>query len=177
MPDTARVEFRHVTLAEAAAVRTGNGADDAVFIALDEPPPVRTVLRLVTDDAARDVVVTRVVEVPEADLVRGCFARDADEAERTRGGEVGTEHLQVDPADEEGSAVLGGSDLDADGNLSMAMPAPVLVDADDDDDNGDGEAEGSEDGDAPAADAAAGGPGQDASDRGRRRSRRGRRRK
>lgn len=148
----AGVVYRHATLVDGAELRVH--ADRSVFVVMDEPPPVRTVVQLWRGGEARAVVVERSVEVPEGeDGVRGFVALPADEEAIAKAIKVGTEHLEPGSgSDEEGNGGESGSD--AEHNMNMAMPAPVLVhdDADDDepgegaDDEGDDSDEGDEGG-------------------------------
>lgn len=130
MSSNARVEYRNLSLAESAEVSEAD--DGGVFVALEEPPPVRSVVRLVSaDGSSRDVVLTRVVEVPDEGAPRGFHAKDAGDDDRERAAKVGTEHLEGSSSSgDEGSARSNGSD--AAGNMSMAMPAPVVVDTEED---------------------------------------------
>ena len=133
MSSNARVEYRNLSVAESAEVSEASADDGGgVFVALDEPLPVRSVVRLVPSDGdAREVVVTRVVEVGGEGSARGLYARDASDEDRERAAKVGTEHLEGRASDaDEGSAASDGSD--GAGNMSMAMPAPVVVDTEED---------------------------------------------
>lgn len=122
-----RVELRHVTLSETAEL-TSDG--DTIFLALDEPPPVRTLLRVVDDGAnARVLEVTRVVEVPEpaGRNARGLYGRFVDDAAGARLERVGTEHIAAgEGTDAHVSAPEVGSDEDDGLHAQMAMPAPVV---------------------------------------------------
>ena len=128
----ASVVYRHATLVEGAELQVHQ--DRSVFVVMDEPPPVRTVVQLWRGGEARAVVVERSVEVPETDEgARGFFAVPADEEAIARGIKVGTEHLERGSRpDSEGSGGEAGSD--AEGNMNMAMPAPVVVHDDGDED-------------------------------------------
>ena len=128
----AGVVYRHATLVEGAELRVH--ADRSVFVVMDEPPPVRTVVQLWRGGEARAVVVERAVEVPEGeDGVRGFVALPADEEAIAKAIKVGTEHLEPGSgSSEESSGAESGSD--AEHNMNMAMPAPVLVHDDADDD-------------------------------------------
>ncbi|MEM9456116.1 MAG: hypothetical protein AAGF11_18180 [Myxococcota bacterium] len=104
-----------------------------VFVAIDEPPPVRTVLAVVQGDERRALEVTSVVEVAERDEhgTRGFYGRWVDEEALGRAGQVGTEHLDdgtpvVQPVMPEHSVQMNVSDAPG-----MAMPAPVLIVEDD----------------------------------------------
>lgn len=125
------VALRHVTLSESTALHE---LDDEVFIELDAPPPVRSLV-IVSDvegDDRRGVEITRVVEVAESDSRGACgfygrFIAPERLEESTR---VGTEHLA------DGDNATAATD-DAEGGkaanestTAMGQPAPV-VDPDD----------------------------------------------
>jgi len=146
----ATLELRHSTLADAAPVSPAPLADgtEGVFVAIDDPPPVRTVLTVVQGDQRRPLEVTAVVEVIDrsAQTTRGFFGRWVDAEALERAGKMGTEHL------EDGTPVVqkvdpSVSDDGSDAPAAMAMPAPVMIieddtgvvhvgDDDDDDDDG-----------------------------------------
>src|SRR5688572_32975883 len=92
-----RVDIRHDTLATAAQLEAS--ADGEVFVALDDPPPVRTILAIHEgDEGPHALEVTRVVETDAGGLRRGAFGRFRD-ADLLRGLDgVGTEHLAAGPA-------------------------------------------------------------------------------
>lgn len=121
-PQHVRVDLRHVRLAQSAAL---SEADGGVFVALDDPPPVRSVVVIHGDDGSHPLEVTRVVEVPESDPrgARGVYGRFVDDEALQRTDRVGTEHL----AD---GASAGSPAIDDEGEApdvsSMAMPAPVV---------------------------------------------------
>jgi hypothetical protein len=127
---TVRVELRHVVLAEAAALTEQSGG--RVFVALDEPPPVRSVLALVdaSDGSTRRAIeVVRVVEVADGDGSRGVHGRVVDADALARFAAVGTERLPGgtrEPASTEPTPDPEKSDADANGS-QLAMPAPVMV--------------------------------------------------
>lgn len=153
MTEAAALELRHVRLAEAVTLRpaplgpTPEGTvEDGVFVALDDSPPVRTVLAVVEGGRRRALEVVWVVEVAERDEpkaafgalgddhggppVRGFYGRWVADEALERAARVGTEHLEdgtpvVQPVVYDNSAVLDVSDT------SMAMPAPVIVMDDD----------------------------------------------
>jgi len=122
-----RVELRHVVLAEAAALTELKGG--RVFVALDEPPPVRSVLALVDGSTRNAIEVTRVVEVADAGGVRGVHGRVVDADALARFAAVGTERLPGgtrEPASTQPSLESEKSDAGASGS-QLAMPAPVMV--------------------------------------------------
>jgi len=140
---TASLEVRHVHLAEQVTLSpaslgegSGEGPDEAnegVFVAFAEPPPVRTILTVVEGDSRRMLEVIRVVEVAERDerKVRGFYARFAEGQALEHASRVGTEHLedgtpQVQPVIPDHSAALPISDAPP-----MAVPAPVMITDDD----------------------------------------------
>ncbi|MEX1363213.1 MAG: hypothetical protein AB1Z98_08810 [Nannocystaceae bacterium] len=129
------LEVRHVRLADQAVLSPAPVADgeDGVFIAHDEPPPVRTVLAVMEGHQRRVLEVVRVVEVADRDErgTRGMYARWVDEEALTRAARVGTEHLEdgtpiVQPVERDDSSAISMSDAPG-----MAMPAPVMMDVDD----------------------------------------------
>lgn len=135
------VVYRHVTLQDGAQLQVHE--DKSVFVALPEPPPIRTIVQLWRGDEARAVVVDRIIEVPdvEAGEVRGFFGIPADEAAIVAATRVGTEGLEPAPhADDDASGSGRGSDP-GDSNFTTAMPAPVVVHDDADDDEPEDEPE------------------------------------
>lgn len=146
------VVYRHVTLADGCELTVH--PDRSVFIAMDEPPPIRTVVQLWRGDEARAVIVDRVIEVPDAEAgtERGFFGIPADEDAIAGATKVGTEHLEGPSGDEsDGNDASARSDGNGEANINMAMPAPVVVhdDGEEADDAPDGD--GSDD--APAVQA------------------------
>lgn len=133
MTEAAALELRHVRLAEAVTLRptplgpTPEGTvEEGVFVALDDSPPVRTVLAVVEGGRRRALEVAWVVEVAERDEAKGFYGRWVADEALERAARVGTEHLEdgtpvVQPVVYDNSAVLDVSDT------SMAMPAPVIV--------------------------------------------------
>jgi hypothetical protein len=113
---SARLLLRHVTVSEAVDPSQFGGG--SVFVASDDPPPVRTVLRLVDGDAdPRAVEVTKVIEVPESNEgVRGFYVQEVDAEKLELHGKVGTEHLESGetPALQEASG------------MQFGAPAPVM---------------------------------------------------
>jgi hypothetical protein len=143
MTDAAALELRHVRLAEPVTLRPASlgptpdgGVEEGVFVALDDSPPVRTVLAVVEGGRRRALEVAWVVEVTERDEVKGFYGRWVADEALERAAKVGTEHLEdgtpvVQPVVHDNSAGLDMSDA------AMAMPAPVvLLDGSDDDDDG-----------------------------------------
>ncbi len=111
-----RVDIRHHTLATAAPLEAS--ADGEVFVALDDPPPVRTILAIHDgDEGPHALEVTRVVETDADGARRGAYGRFRD-ADLLRGLDVvGTEHLDAGPA-------VASEDTAHTGYL--AVPAPVV---------------------------------------------------
>ena len=65
MSETAvRVELRQANLSDSAQLREDEGT---AFLALDQPPPVRSLLRLTIGEEQKAFEVGRVVEVREHD--------------------------------------------------------------------------------------------------------------
>lgn len=149
MTDAATLQVRHVRLADSATLTPATIDEvEGVFVALDDPPPVRTVLGVTQGEQTRTLEVLRVVEVATADAARGFYGRWADDEAQGRATKVGTEHLedgtpQVQPVSRDHSAAISMSD-------GMAMPAPVMLDDDGHEDSGQVEAA-REDTDAEAA--------------------------
>lgn len=171
------VVYRHVALASGAALQVKK--DRSVFVAVDEPPPIRTVVQLWRGDEARAVVVQRIIEVPEEGEARGFFAVPAESQDIATATKVGTEHLETpvgtSPAgSDDGTADGSGSDVDPDANIAMAMPAPVVGDTDDEPEDG---ADADEDGESVSEPDGEGEGASDSSSSGPRRRGRGRGRK
>ena len=176
-----RVEYRHTPLAAEADV---HDSGKSVFVALAQPMPVRSMLRVI--DAAgneRGLVVDRVIESADAGDFgdRGVVGHWVDADAVAKAAAVGSEHLEsaeATPPSAEGSAADDGSDG---GNAAVAMPAPVLVDDEDEEESSDGDAaEGDSAGDeesADGADASEGGDGDGAEEKPKGRRRRGGRRR
>jgi hypothetical protein len=104
-----RVDLRQSTLSEHARLRE---AGELAFLALDNPPPVRSLLRLIEAGAEepRAFEVARVVEVVEDDEpARGCYGRYIELERLDEQAKVGSEHL------EPGISSSGG------------VPAPVVI--------------------------------------------------
>jgi len=106
-PELARVELRHVVLHPGAPLRTVAGRS---FLQLDNPPPVRTVMRLSSPEGSRAVRVEHVVEVETETTgkARGCFVTRVDEGTLRVHDEVGSEALK--PGHGEASAPVAVSD-------------------------------------------------------------------
>jgi hypothetical protein len=119
-----RVDIRHVQLAEAASCEP---ASNGLFVAMDDPPPVRSILAVSDGDGApRAFEVTAVVEVAPEGGVRGFHGRFIESDALARFERVGTEHLS--DGEPEGDAT-DGEHADADDaglGTQMAMPAPVV---------------------------------------------------
>jgi hypothetical protein len=159
MTDAAAIlEVRHVRLAEQATLRPASlgtaspepetVGEEGVFVALDDPPPVRTVLAVVEGDRRRALEVVWVVEVAERDEIRGFYGRWVADEALSRAVKVGTEHLEdgtpvVQPVVYDHSSMIEVSDAPV-----MAMPAPVMIV---DDDTGGGDDDEREDADEPQA--------------------------
>ncbi len=134
-----RVEYRHTPLASEADVQDSG---KSVFVALAQPMPVRSTLRVI--DAAgneRGLVVDRVIESADAGDFgdRGVVGHWVDVDAVAAAAGVGSEHLasaEATPPSAQGSPVEDGSDG---GNAAVAMPAPVLVDDEEDDDSANGD--------------------------------------
>lgn len=87
-----RVDLRQATLSESARMRE---AADQLFLALDNPPPVRSLLRLLVDDERKAFEVARVIEVIDEDEpARGCYGRYVDLERLDEQTKVGSEHLE-----------------------------------------------------------------------------------
>lgn len=87
-----RVELRQATLTESARLRE---AGDRMFLALENPPPVRSLLRLRAGEELSAFEVARVVEVvDEAEPARGCYGRMIELDRLAEQQKVGSEHLE-----------------------------------------------------------------------------------
>ena len=127
MQTQVRVSMRSTALAEATRMTVLDGERHQIFLVLDMPPPVGSVLTIQHGEQSQTVEVTHVVEVPEADggKTRGVYAKDASEAALERHGHVGSESIL--PSGDEGNEDSGGSD--GAGNRApsgYAVPAPVV---------------------------------------------------
>lgn len=121
-----RVDIRHVEIAEAAPCEE---SEAGVFITLDDPPPVRSILAVREgNDAPRAFEVTAVVEVAPEGGARGFHGRFIESDALARYERVGTEHLsdgEPEETDEAGGEHTIDDDDDGPGT-HMAMPAPVV---------------------------------------------------
>lgn len=107
MSETAvRVDLRQATLSESAPMHE---TDDAVFLSLENPPPVRSLLRITVGEDARAFEVARVIEViDESEPKRGCYGNFVELERLEEQKKVGSEHLQPG---------IGGG----------GVPAPVVI--------------------------------------------------
>ncbi len=108
MPESVvRVDLRQATLSENARLRE---AGDQLFLAIENPPPVRSLLRLIEGDEAKAFEVARVIEVvDETEPARGCYGRHVEFERLAEQDKVGSEHLEV--------GISGGG----------GVPAPVVI--------------------------------------------------
>jgi hypothetical protein len=87
-----RVDLRQATLSENARLRE---VGERLFLALENPPPVRCLLRLTTGDEQKAFEVTRVIEVvDETEPARGCYGRHVELERLAEQAKVGSEHLE-----------------------------------------------------------------------------------
>jgi hypothetical protein len=110
MSETAvRVDLRQATLSESARLReTGEQA----FLCLENPPPVRSLLRITVGEEQRAFEVGRVIEVvDESEAERGCYGAFVALERLAEQQRVGSEHLQP------GIIGAGGS----------GVPSPVVI--------------------------------------------------
>jgi hypothetical protein len=93
MPETVvRVELRQATLTESARLRE---AGDRMFLALENPPPVRSLLRLRAGEELSAFEVARVIEVvDETEPARGCYGQRVSLDRLVEQDKVGSEHLE-----------------------------------------------------------------------------------
>jgi len=112
------------TGAEGTSRPTGaERADREAFVALDDPPPVGTLVAAYSEgEDVRALEVTQVVEVPEHDerRQRGCYARIVELEALERFGKAGTEHLSGGPQS-------GAPESESNRGTEMGLPAPVTV--------------------------------------------------
>jgi hypothetical protein len=107
MSEAVRVDLREATMTESARVREREGQ---LFLAMDTPPPVRSLLRLTIGDQRKAFEVARVIEVvDEAEPERGCYGAWVDAARLGDQDRVGSEHLEP--------GISGGA----------GVPAPVVI--------------------------------------------------
>jgi hypothetical protein len=101
-----RVDLRQATLSESARLReTGEQA----FLCLENPPPVRSLLRITVGDEQRAFEVGRVIEVvDESEAERGCYGTFIALDRLAEQQRVGSEHLHPG---------IGGS----------GVPSPVMI--------------------------------------------------
>jgi hypothetical protein len=87
-----RVDLRQATLSENARLRE---IGDRLFLALENPPPVRCLLRLHAGGEQKAFEVTRVIEVvDETEPARGCYGRHVEIERLSEQAKVGSEHLE-----------------------------------------------------------------------------------
>jgi hypothetical protein len=92
MSEAVRVDLREATMTESARLRE---RDNQLFLAMDTPPPVRSLLRLTVANERKAFEVARVVEVvDEAEPERGCYGAWVDAARLSEQDRVGSEHLE-----------------------------------------------------------------------------------
>lgn len=130
---TVSVTYRSLELTPSAALSERGGGHH--FLALETPPPVRTVLGLTREggpQVAAEVVES--IEVEGPDQPRGCIVRVVDDAllqrppvgsERLANGAAGT----VESSGGEGSGVIQAGSFDEGYAAPMAVPAPVVGDS------------------------------------------------
>jgi hypothetical protein len=103
---TVRVDIRQAVLSENARLRD---AGELLFLALDNPPPVRSLLRIVDGDEHKAFEVARVIEVlDDSEAARGCYGRYVDLERLAAQTRVGSEHLEP-------------------GVATSGVPAPVVI--------------------------------------------------
>jgi hypothetical protein len=120
-----RVDLRSISLS--AAAQLAELPDGSFFIALDEPPPVRTVLSVREEGGeARAFEVSHVIEISEASPigVTGCQGRFVEAKRLERQRDVGSEHHA--PGEAQHSPEADGSD---DGLAEETGSAPPEVQA------------------------------------------------
>lgn len=101
-----RVDLRQTTLTESARVRE---AGEQVFLSIENPPPVRSLLRLTIDGEHKAFEVGQVVEVVgEGATERGCYGAFVALERLDEHQKVGSEHLQP-------------------GISNSGIPAPVVI--------------------------------------------------
>jgi hypothetical protein len=172
--DTVRVTYRSLELTAAASLSERGGGQH--FLALDTPPPVRTVLGLARDgDAPIAVEVVEAIEVDGAPGGRGCLVREVDRALLEQQ-PVGSERLASgaggngESISGESSAVIEAGSFDEGYAAPMAVPSPVVGDSESSDTIDVSELQGEGDGDdSEAGDAGTDGPGSAKKRRGRKR--------
>jgi hypothetical protein len=110
MSETAvRVDLRQATLSESARLRE---TSEQAFLCLENPPPVRSLLRISVGETQRAFEVGRVIEVvDEIEAERGCYGAFVALERLSEQQRVGSEHLQP------GNLGSGGS----------GVPSPVVI--------------------------------------------------
>jgi hypothetical protein len=110
MSETAvRVDLRQATLSESARLRE---TSEQAFLCLENPPPVRSLLRITVGETQRAFEVGRVIEVvDEIEAERGCYGAFVALERLSEQQRVGSEHLQP------GNLGSGGS----------GVPSPVVI--------------------------------------------------
>jgi hypothetical protein len=104
-----RVDLRQATLSESARLRESG---EQAFLCLENPPPVRSLLRITVGDEQRAFEVGRVIEVvDESEAERGCYGAFVAVERLAEQQRVGSEHLQP------GIIGAGGS----------GVPSPVVI--------------------------------------------------
>ncbi|PRQ08020.1 hypothetical protein [Enhygromyxa salina] len=102
----ARVDLRQANLSESAQLRE---LGDRMFLALEQPPPVRSLLKLTIGDEQKAFEVGRVIEVVgEGEPARGCYGQFVEFERLGEQAKVGSEHLQP-------------------GISGSGVPAPVVI--------------------------------------------------
>jgi hypothetical protein len=93
MSETAvRVDLRQATLSESARLRESG---EQAFLCLENPPPVRSLLRITYGEEQRAFEVGRVIEViDESEAERGCYGTFVALDRLAEQLRVGSEHLQ-----------------------------------------------------------------------------------
>lgn len=92
MSQSVRVDLRHATLSESARLRESG---EQAFLSLDNPPPVRSLLRITIGEEQRAFEVGRVIEVvDETETERGCHGTFVPLERLDEQQKVGSEHLQ-----------------------------------------------------------------------------------
>lgn len=128
---TVRVEIREIVLTDEASVHTDG---ERTFIAMEAPPPVRSVVALHQEDGSvTSLEVREVVEVGDSDPrgTCGCYGVEVDADALARAARVGTEGLAGQPVatPTETPAPLAtpsaGAATDTE-DVQMGMPAPVV---------------------------------------------------
>ena len=107
MSEALRVDLREATMTESARLRERG---DQLFLVMDTPPPVRSLLRVTLGEERKAFEVARVVEVvDEGEPDRGCYGQWVDVARLGEQSRVGSEHLEP--------GISGGA----------GVPAPVVI--------------------------------------------------